>query len=60
MNCGTTHHEGCPCHEAAEVERLRGAIREHERFHPEYETPNGPSARNRRLWVQLEENRDER
>ena len=29
--CGTTHHEGCPCHEArrnAEVERLRDGIRQ--------------------------------
>ena len=31
MDCGTTHHEGCPCHEArrnAEVERLRDGIRD--------------------------------
>ena len=29
MNCGTTHHEGCPCHEArrnAEVEGLREQV----------------------------------
>ena len=27
--CGTTHHEGCPCHEArhnAEIERLREQV----------------------------------
>ena len=29
MNCGTTHHQGCPCHEArrnAEVEGLREQV----------------------------------
>ena len=29
MNCGTTHHEGCPCHESrrnAEIERAKGRL----------------------------------
>lgn len=31
MNCGATHYEDCPCHEArrdAEIERLRSRVSE--------------------------------
>ena len=60
MNCGTTHYEGCPCHEArrnAEVERLLDGVEE------VAEALAGPhSLKDIRafLWALLEENHDDR
>ena len=69
MNCGTTHHQGCPCHEArrnAEIERLRDGIRRHYltvTSDPHYvESVNEGVAdeADERLWALLEENHGDR
>ena len=57
MNCGTTHHEGCPCHEArrnAEIERLRDGIARHR------DATVKAMSQDWELWALLEENHDER
>ena len=48
MDCGVTHYEGCPCHEArrdAEIERLREQVAINEDRYAAY----------RRRWEEMRE-----